>query len=205
MTTATIDAPELIGGHTRWFRTILLAGAPLIAVLVIAYTLISGILAATFALGGVPIQIKADTLAAGPTGLYGNARDTAGGDPLQVVSGGIENAKITGLCLDVEVPTPIGGGFTILLSAPSDIEVDGTNLVLDITSLSGGLEAHNFELGRDASQLSKGNVTGPAGSNGIQADSLLVSRAEVGAHSLSAGTIKLDQISIDVAGRDEGC
>lgn len=200
---ATDGGAVAIAGHTRWGRVLLTAGPALLIVLALAASLVTGVAAATFALGGVPVRVTAASLDATGLGLYGDTREVLNGAPLQVAAAGIESAKISGLCLSLSVP--LGGGFGIKLSAPDDVEVNATNLLLDASSLEGSLDARGLAVGRDASLLSRGGVAGPAGTDGLQVDSVVLGGAEVEAYSLSAGTITLSNIRIATVGANEGC
>jgi Family of unknown function (DUF6230) len=202
MTMAFADRPD---GHTRWGRFAIAFILPMIAVAVIAGSLLSGVLAATLSVGGIPIQLKVPQLQGQSLGAFGNAAPLVEGDK-QVATAGIGNATITGgLCAAIEVPVPVLGGFTIMLNSPQDKQITAKSMVLDITQLKGDLEASNIVIGRDASALSQGGLKGPAGSNGIQSEVVTLSNVEGTAYSLSAGSLKVQGISIDVAGKGAGC
>lgn len=198
---SAVDA--LGGGHTRWGRVIIAVIPALVVVLLLAGSMITGLLAATFALGGVPIDVRAATLDATGMGLYGDTRSLITGDAFNVAAAGVEEATITGLCLGIEVP--VGAGFNIVLSAPDDVEVNASNLLLDADSLRGSLSATGLEVGRDASVMDRGGVTGPAGTDAVQVAQVELGDATIAAHRLSAGTISLSDISIAVQGADGGC
>ncbi len=192
-------------GHTRWGRFAIAFLLPMVAVGFIAASLLTGVLAANLSVGGVPIQLKLPELQGESLGAFGAAAPSLGGDK-QVATAGIGNATINGgLCAAIEVPVPILGGFTILLDAPEDTQITASSMVLDVTRLSGNLQATNIVIGRDASELSHGGIRGEPGSNGIQSELVTLTNVEGTAYSLSAGSLKVDGLSINLAGRGAGC
>lgn len=202
MTQAIADRPA---GHTRWGRFAVAFVLPMVAVGFIAASLLTGVLAANLSVGGVPIKLKVPSLQGEGLGAFGAAAPALAGDK-QVATAGIGNAVIAGgLCAAIEVPVPILGGFTILLDAPEDREITASSMVLDVTQLKGNLDATNIVIGRDASVLSQGGVKGEPGSNGIQSERVTLTNVEGTAYSLSAGSLKVQGLSIDVAGRGAGC
>lgn len=202
MTQAFADRPD---GHTRWGRFAIAFLLPMVAVGVIGSSLLTGVLAATLSVGGIPITLKVPELRGESLGAFGNAAPVINGDK-QVATAGIGNATISGgLCAAIEVPVPILGGFTILLDSPEDKTITAKTMVLDVTQLKGDLSATNLVIGRDASALSRGGLKGPVGSNGIQSDVVTMSNLEGTAYSLSAGSLTVQGLSIDLAGKGAGC
>lgn len=192
-------------GHTRWGRFALAFLLPMAGAAVIAGCLVTGVLAANLSVGGVPIELKVPQLRGEGLGAFGNAAPVLAGDK-QVATAGISNATISGgLCAAVEVPVPILGGFTILLAAPPDREITARSMVLDITHLSGDLDATNIVIGRDSSVLAYGGLKGPEGSNGIQSQVVTLTGVEGTAYSLSAASLTVRGISIDLAAKGTGC
>jgi hypothetical protein len=192
-------------GHTRWGRFVLAFLLPMVAVVVIAWSLLSGVLAATLAVGGIPIELKVPQLQGQGLGAFGNAAPLIDGDR-QVATAGIGEATISGgLCAALEVPVPILGGFTIMLNTPADQQITAKSMVLDVTQLKGNLDATNIVIGRDSSALTQGGLKGPAGSNGIQSDSVVLTDVEGIAYSLSASSLKVQGMTIDLAGQGAGC
>lgn len=192
-------------GHTRWGRFAIAFLVPMVAVVVIAGSLLSGVLAATLAVGGVPIQLKVPELRGQSLGAFGSAAPSLSGDK-QVATAGIGNVVIDGgLCAAMAVPVPIVGGFTVLISAPEGQQITANSLVLDVSRLGGDLAASNIVIGRDSSTLSQGGIKGPAGSNGIQSDLVTFTNLEGTAYSLSAGSLRVNGLSVNLAGEDGGC
>jgi len=181
--------PSRPAGHTRWGRFAIAFLLPMVAVGFIATSLLTGVLAANLSVGGVPIELKVSELKGEGLGAFGSAAPALADDK-QVATAGIGNATINGgLCAAIEVPVPILGGFTILVDAPADRQITASSIVI----------------GRDASVLSKGGIKGEPGSNGIQSELVTFTDLEGTAYSLSAGSLKVDGISIDLAGRGAGC
>lgn len=202
MTSAEVVYPA---GHTRWGRFAVTFLAAMVAVAAVASSLIGGVVAANVSLGGIPMKLKVAELQGNGLGMFGNAATASNGNK-QVATAGIGDATIKGgLCAAVEVPVPILGGFTILLNAPADRQVTAKSLVLDLTQLKSDMQATNLVIGRDSSTLNRGGVTGPAGSNGIQSDLVTLSNVDGTAYALSAGSLRVDSIAIDVARRGAGC
>jgi hypothetical protein len=202
MTQAHADRPD---GHTRWGRFLVAFLLPMVAVGFLGTSLLTGVLAANLSVGGVPIELRVPRLEGEGLGAFGSAAPALAGDK-QVATAGIGNAVISGgLCAAVEVPVPVIGGFTILLAAPQDQQITASSLVLDVTRLTSNVEATNIVIGRDASVLSQGGVKGEPGSNGIQSDLVTLTDVQGTAYSLSAGALKVNGLSVDVAGRGAGC
>lgn len=192
-------------GHTRWGRFALAVVPAGVAVIAVVGSLYTGLLAATFAVGGVDVTINSDQVQAEGMAAFGNGVSLVDGGSRQVATAGIGSATLSGLCAAIEVPVPVFGGFTVKILAPRDAPVTATDLVLDATTLNGDLYAENIVIGRDASTVDKGPVRGAAGSNGIQTDHATITGLDAKAYKISAGTFRVSGVSIAVAGKGDGC
>lgn len=195
-------AAEATGG-TRWRRFFLALGAGVLAVALMFAGLQQGLMAASFTVAGVPYKASADHLNGQGVVQFGGV-DQGANALHPVFINGFKQAELTNFCQSIAVGgIPILGGITIRIDAPGGATAQ--NLVIDIQDITGNsLTLNNVEIGRDAGTLDRGPVQGPAGSFGIQADSLAVEHLHQIAWATTASTLTLNQVHIKAeAGFDE--
>lgn len=182
-------------GRTRWGRTILAAGAALASALVVSFGLTSGVLAAQFVPGGVPVELT--TSSAAVDGLGGSA-DTvtlADGTQLPIIALNGETAELTDLCATLAITPPIGPGFVMVARAPAR---HASDLSLDATSFAGNAHAENIVIGRDASALTRSGLVGPSGGAGLQADVFALTDATASLLGVRADVFALDGLTVSL-------
>ncbi|MEU7532292.1 DUF6230 family protein [Saccharothrix sp. NPDC042600] len=189
-------------GRTRWGRTALVALPGLGLVAAMTAAMANSLLAASFAVAGVPIQLKSDDVSG--SGFAGVVSARAGQG---VTYAGFTTAELSGLCA-ATTPEVLGVPFTLKITAgdadPKTREISASGLLLDAKQLSGNAEFDQLKLGVAKGSLDRGpaEVRGETGTSdfGLQAE-----RARIGsldADALSAaigGTFKLDNLQLSVS------
>ncbi|MFC4949442.1 DUF6230 family protein [Pseudonocardia sp. GCM10023141] len=185
-------------GRTRWGVFALVAAPCAVAVAVMAAAVLNGVLAASVALAGVPLQLKVDSLDGNGLSLYATSIQPLVGNTLPVAAAGISEAKISGLCLGIGADVPILGPIGIKATSNSDITA--SNLVLNAESLGGDLKAGNAVVGQDASAFTVGPAAnrGAPGTLGLQAETVTLSNVTNKSYGLIAGTLSINGVSINV-------
>src|SRR5580765_22254 len=103
MTASEVEGPD---GHTRWSRFAIAVVPAVVAVGVALGGLYTGVLAATFAVGGVDVTVKSNHVDIQHMGAFGDGVTMVNGSSKQVASAGISQAQLTGLCAAIKVPVP---------------------------------------------------------------------------------------------------
>jgi hypothetical protein len=187
---------ETTRGRTRWRRFAALTLPALAAAGFIVFGMANGAIAASFAVSGQTFKVSADRLEGDGFVQYGSlAKDADGGQHPTAVSG-IKNATLTNLCQSVRVP-----GMPVVLTINAgggDEPATASNLLIDMTELSGNATFTNIEIGRDASTLDKANSKGLKGMFGQQADRIVIDNLRQVAWSTSAGTFTLNGLRLKV-------
>lgn len=197
------DTPH---GRTRWGVFALVALPCSLAVAAMAAALLNGVLAASLALSGVPMQLQVDRLEGKELTLFATEIQPLSGDTLPVAVAGIAEARIEGLCLGLGADVPMLG--QIAIRAQSSDTISGSNLVLNAESIGGDLQATNAVVGQDASAFTIGNQSarGPVGTLGLQAEGVVLDNVTNKSYGLLAGTLSITGVGIDVqSGTTEPC
>ncbi len=197
---------DAVRGRTRWgvFAAVMVPCA--VAVAAMAAAVLNGVLAASLALSGVPMQLNVNRLEGTGLTLYPSKIQPLVGDSLPIAVAGIGEAKIDGLCLALGADLPMIG--PVAVKAVSSELVEGSNLVLSADSLGGDLQAKDAIVGQDASAFTIGNpaAKGPAGVSGLQAASVTLDNVTNRSYGLVAGTLSIKGVSINaVGGTTEPC
>ncbi|GAA1414008.1 DUF6230 family protein [Kitasatospora putterlickiae] len=205
--TAGAEAPVRRRGRVRLKRTALMA-VPAVAAGAVLMTLTAqGVLAAQFAISGMPFTVTADSLEGVGFEQFGsldhmiedspNAGDT-GGQVLVAVSA-IKRATLTKLCQSVEL-----GGINLLIRAgDAGTPVTATDLTTDSDLLTGDAEFTNIEVGGDASTFTKAGVQGLPGVFGQQADAVTIRNLRQHNYATTAAAFKLPNLRLSFS--SEGC
>ncbi|MFJ4090833.1 DUF6230 family protein [Kitasatospora sp. NPDC089913] len=194
-------------GRVRLRRTALMAVPAVAAGAVLMALTAQGVLAAQFAISGMPFVVTADSLDGVGFEQFGsldhmiedspNAGDT-GGQVLVAVSA-IKDASLTKLCQSVEL-----GGINLLIRAgDAGTPVTATDLTTDSDLLSGDAEFKNIEIGGDASTYTKAGVKGLPGVFGQQADTVKIRNLRQHNYATTAGAFKLPNLRLSFS--SEGC
>lgn len=189
-------------GRTRWGHTALAAGAASVATVAMAVALNSGVLAAEFVPGGVPIEL---TVAQANVEGLGGAADTialADGTTMPVISLDGEAGTLTDLCAVMPIDPPVGPSFVLIARAPAR---RADRLAILATSFSGDAHAENIIIGRDASALTRSGLEGPAGGAGLQADRFVLAHADADLIGVKAETFALDGLTVELGPEGSTC
>ncbi|GAB2849408.1 DUF6230 family protein [Actinocorallia aurea] len=189
-------------GRVSWKRFGLMMVPAGIVVGAFGLATASGALASSFAISGSNFKVTADKLEGDGFVQYGSTVKPAGKGDVPVAVSGIKSATITNMCQSVSL-----GPITLRLTAgDAGTPVSASNLVLDISELSGDAVFSDMEIGRDASTLDKaGDVQGPVGMFGQQADKVTITGLDQTAWATTAGTFKLPNLHLGFGGSGDVC
>ncbi|MFD0278507.1 DUF6230 family protein [Kitasatospora sp. NPDC127111] len=194
-------------GRVRLRRTALMA-VPAVAAGAVLMTLTAqGVLAAQFAISGMPFTVTADNLDGVGFEQFGSLDHMIEGSPNQGDTGGqvlvavsaIKQAELTKLCQSVDL-----GGINLLIKAgDAGTPVTATDLTTDSDLLSGDASFKNIEIGGDASTFTKAGVKGLPGVFGQQADTVNIKNLRQHNYATTAGAFKLPNLRLSFS--SEGC
>jgi hypothetical protein len=196
---------SLVRGRTRW-RRFALVTVPAVALAgLIVFGMANGAIAASFAVSGSTFKVSADTLDGTGFVQYGGLAVDKAGNKHPIAVSGIKSATLINLCQSVLAP----GGISLIIRAGRDKAnpVRATDLLIDMTQLSGDATFTNIDIGADASLLTKGpsGAVGQAGGFGQQADKVTINGLRQVAWSTSAGTFSLNGLDLQVSLSGEQC
>ncbi|MBM7169993.1 hypothetical protein JQK87_16520 [Streptomyces sp. G44] len=185
------------GGRTNWRRfSCAAAGALVLAAGTVATTTAASV-PVSFAVAGNPFSVTAERLEAEGAVQFASFRQDASGGRHAVAAVGIREAKLYRLCQSAVARTPLGTA-TLRIRSGGREPVRASSLALDLASLRGDMAFGSVQMGRDASTLQGGGVTGPAGTYGQQARTLTIDGMRMKAWSLTAGLFSLKGATMDV-------
>lgn len=197
----TSGAPgKPVGGRTRWRRVAAMLGSATLAGAVLVVLTAQGVLAAQFAISGIPFTVSSSHLDGTGFEQFGfldsmpanspNAGST-GGQVFVVVSV-IGNAHLADLCQSINL-----GGTNLKITAGGGTPVNATNLVADSTDVTGSFVFSNFVAGQDASTLTAvPGITGPLGDFGQQADTVTISNLRQNNFATTAAAFTLPNLHL---------
>ncbi|MGC5310098.1 DUF6230 family protein [Micromonospora zamorensis] len=167
-----------------------------------------GVLAAQFAISGMPFTVTADKLTGTGFEQFAtldqmipdspNQGDT-GGQVLVMVSA-IDKAELTNLCQSIN----LGGVFLKITAGNGDKPVSARTLVVDGDEIVGNASFKNIDIGQDASTLDK--VPGVKGNPGVfsqQADSIVIENLRQNNYATTAAVFNLPNLRM--AFTSDGC
>ncbi|WP_433550681.1 DUF6230 family protein [Micromonospora zamorensis] len=167
-----------------------------------------GVLAAQFAISGMPFTVTADKLTGTGFEQFAtldqmipdspNQGDT-GGQVLVMVSA-IDKAELTNLCQSIN----LGGVFLKITAGNGDKPVSARTLVVDGDEIAGNAAFKNIYIGQDASTLDK--VPGVKGNPGVfsqQADSIVIENLRQNNYATTAAVFNLPNLRM--AFTQDGC
>jgi len=205
-------------GRTRWGRAgIMLVSAAAAGGVLMALTA-QGVLAAQFAISGIPFTVTATRLTGTGFEQFGNldtmaanspnATNTQGQPPNQgntggavvVVTSAIASATLTNLCQSIN----LGGTNLKLTAGTGKTPVSANTLVVDSDLLTGDATFHNIVIGQDASTVTQvPGVTGPLGDFAQAADSVEIDNLRQDNFATTAATFTLPGLNLGFS--DTGC
>jgi hypothetical protein len=112
-----------------------------------------------------------------------------------VATSGIGSADLYNLCQSVKVPN-VPVSLVIRAGRDPNNPVQATNLLIDMTNLTGDATFTNINIGQDAATLSGGDKL--SGAFGQKSDRVLIKNLRQVAWSTSAGTFALKGLDLSV-------
>jgi hypothetical protein len=195
----------MVRGRTRWRRFALVTVPAVGLVGLIVFGMADGAIAASFAVSGSTFKVSADTLDGSGFVQYGGVAVDKAGNQHPVAVSGIKSATLANLCQSVVAP----GGISLVIRAGTqkDKPATATDLLIDMSQLSGDATFTNIDIGMDASSLKKGpdGAVGQPGGFGQQADHVTITGLKQVAWSTSAGTFTLNGLDLHVSLTGEQC
>jgi hypothetical protein len=207
-------------GRTRWRRfglLLLLSGG---AAAGMVGLVANGALAVGFNVSGQNFKVKADKLVATGFEQYGyvDASIEPGSDPVQqdpqpVAVSAMKTAEITNLCQSVVTDLGMFGKVTLVITAGDKGDpVTATNMVVDMTSLSGDADFKTIQIGRDASTMDAGPTNDSdemhqrqQGYFGQQAGSVTITNLQQTAWSTVASEFNLKHLNLKLKTGQQEC
>ncbi|ROO89901.1 hypothetical protein EDD29_7611 [Actinocorallia herbida] len=193
-------------GRVNWKRFGLMMVPAGLVVGAFGFATASGALASSFAISGSNFTVTADELTGEGFVQYGGTVTPAGKSTTPVAVSGIRKATIKNMCQSVSL-----GPFALRLTAgDGGTPVTATDLVLDISTLTGDAEFGDMEIGRDASTLdAAGDIHADpkegAGMFGQQADTVKITDLKQTAWATTAGTFNLPNLNLRFVGSGDVC
>jgi uncharacterized protein DUF6230 len=206
--TSTENLDQPVRGRTRWVRFLATIGITGAAAALMVVLTANGVLAASFAISGLPFTVTADNLDGTGFEQFAtldnmipnspNAGDTGG--QIVVVVSAINSASLTNLCQSIN----LGGTNLKITAGSSGTPVSASTLVVDSDQISGNASFNNISIGQDASTLTEvPGVTGGEGVFGQQADHVTITSLRQDNFATTAATFTLPNLSITFS--DTGC
>ena len=197
-----------VQGRVRLRRFAALAVPAVVAGGAMVVLTAQGVLAAQFAISGMPFTITAKQLTGEGMEQYGGIDNTAPNSPNLTQENGqqpvfvsaIRSAQLTDLCQSVNL------GFVnlVIRAGRGSTPVSASDLVVDSDLLTGNATFTNLSVDQDASTLSEvPGVSGPLGTFGQQADKVVIQNLRQDNWATTASTFTLPGMSIGFSGN--GC
>ncbi|WP_151774646.1 DUF6230 family protein [Streptomyces abyssomicinicus] len=193
-------------GRVRLRRWAVLGVPGVVATAALTVLTAQGALAVSFNISSMAHTINADKLSGTGLAQYGGRDRTSPNNPIEkgvyknVFITTIKDAEITNLCQAVQ----IGAAYLKITAGGKGTPAAATNLATDSDVLTGKSASFSgLEMGRDASELNKSFSTGPAGTFGLQADTIEVKNVYQHNWATTAGAMTLPDLRIELT-RD-GC
>jgi uncharacterized protein DUF6230 len=193
-----------VRGRTRWRRFAIVLGAGLALSITVMVGVANGAIAANFAVSGSTFKVSADKLVGTGFVQYGGVVHKKDGTQIPVAVSGIGSVtEMDNLCQSVVVP----GGISLVIRAGKSKPVTATDLLIDMTQLSGDASFGNISIGQDASTLDQApNLPkGAVGGFGQQAETVTITNLQQVAWSTSAGSFNLNGLDLHVSLSGEQC
>jgi hypothetical protein len=166
-----------------------------------------GVLAAQFAISGMPFTVTADKLEGTGFEQFGgldnmadnspNAGDTGG--QVLIITSAIKKATLTNLCQSVD----LGGTNLLIRAGRGSNPVSASDLTTDSTIVQGDASFTNIEIGNDASTLDKAGVKGPIGVFSQQSDTVTINNLRQTNYATTAASFKLPGLHLSFS--SDGC
>lgn len=147
----------LVGGRTRWKRFVVVLAASLVVAGLLLFGLAHGAIAASFAESGSSFKTSASQLRGSGFAQFGSVdRGARGAHPVARTI--IGSASMDNFCQSaVVLALPLVGDISLVIRAGGRDSVQASNLVADLSNLTGKLSFQNIAIGVDAGQLEGGH------------------------------------------------
>jgi hypothetical protein len=206
-------------GRTRWWRfgALMLLSAAATAGMVAFVA--DGAMAVGFTVSGQEFKVSADRMDATGFVQYGSidARNVAGSNPTTqtpepIAVAAMKHASLTNLCQSVVTDLGSFGSVTLKIGAGGHgTPVTATNMVVDMTQLSGNASFNDIQIGRDASTMDAGPTNDATelaqrreGFFGQQASSVTITGLHQTAWATDAAQFNLADMTLGLSwGKDE--
>lgn len=194
-----MEHPQQITGQggTRWRRFAAVMVPTVFVVGIMGAGIAGGAVPVSFAVSGSTFKVTASHLHGTNFVQYGSVAVDKSGTQHLVAESGIESADLTNLCQSVAVPGT-GGALNLLLKAGNGgTPAHASDMIIDMTQLSGDATFTNINIGQDASTLG-----GPKGSGGLaggfgqRSDVVDITNLSQTAYATSAGTFTLPGLAL---------
>jgi hypothetical protein len=152
-----LTAPE---GGTHWRRFAAITVVATVVVAAIGVSIDAGAVPVTFSVSGSQFKVTALHLHGTNFVQYGGIVQEKNGTPHTVAVSQISEADLTSLCQSVDQSTPIGTVVLKLTAGDNGTQAHASNLLIDMSQLSGDATFTRIDIGQDASDLSP---SGPPG------------------------------------------
>jgi len=192
-----------VRGRTRWRAFSIVLGAGLALSVAMIFGVANGAIAASVAVSGSTFKISATELDGQGFVQYGGVVQKADGSSVPVAISGIKAVtKLDGLCQSVVVPNT---NISLVIKAGNGSTA--SDMVIDMSQLSGDATFGNIAIGQDASTLDKGpsGAVGAAGGFGQQADTVKITNLRQVAWKTTAGTFTINGLDLHVSLSGEQC
>jgi hypothetical protein len=195
-----------VKGRVRLRRWAVLGVPGVVATAALTVLTAQGALAVSFNISSMAHTINADKLSGKGLAQFGGRDHMSPDNPIEpgaaknVFITTIKDARITNLCQAVQ----IGAAYLKITAGNKGTPAKATGLATDSDVLTGKSASFTgLEMGRDASELDKGAMTGPPGTFGLQADTIEVDHVYQHNWATTAGAMTLPDLRIEIT-RD-GC
>ncbi|MQA62706.1 MAG: hypothetical protein GEU86_14710 [Actinophytocola sp.] len=176
-----------------WRRSLALFAVCMVAVGVLAFGLIAGVIPVQFGISQNPFHISLERLEGSRITAYVGSEDDVDGGATAMAIAGVEGGEGDALCLSTVLDLPVIGPLSITITSG-----DSKPILLDkLTAYGTGMEIDSvdvraLELGTDAARLDTNDLLrGPAGSWGMQLDHADVNGIRLEGEQLKVAKLRL--------------
>jgi hypothetical protein len=195
-------------GRVRWrrFAAMLIASGAVAGALVVMTA--QGVIAAQFAISGIPFTVTADSLDGTGFEQFATIDNMVENSPNQGDTGGqvvvivsvIDQATLTNLCQNIA----LGGTNLKITAGNGSTPVTAKTLVVDSDLITGDATFEDIDIGIDASVLTRvPGVTGPAGLFSQQARTVHIDHVRQNNFATTAALFKLPGLHLGFS--PDGC
>jgi hypothetical protein len=189
-------------GGTRWRRFAAAIVPTVVVVGALGAGIANGAVPVSFAVSGAQFKVTADHLHGIDFVQYGSIVQEKNGNPHAVAVSQIGDATLTNMCQSVAQSTPIGTIVLKLTAGDNGTDAHATNLLIDMSQLSGDATFTHIDIGMDASDLSP---AGAPGGFGQAADVVDIDNLSQMAWATTAGTFTLPHLNLGLGGAGTEC